>query len=180
LSNGERHSGTVEYGRGDNNIVDSRFHLSRPGGEETFGLDDVAVIEFVNETPSASELQALPGDSTGLMVMRDGSTQRGHLHNMIGGDQVQWVNEGGQRNNYPIQDVRRLYLNGETARRVFKVSGSSLSNNVGGQASIRVEANQPWTDTGITVKKGDRLTLTRTAKYLWRPARTRTPTASPV
>jgi hypothetical protein len=179
LANGERHSGSVDYGRGDNNIVDSRFHLSRPEGEETFGLDEVAVIEFVNETPASSELQALPTDSTGLMVMRNGSTQRGHLHNMISGEQVQWVNEAGQRNNYPIQDVKRLYLNGELARRVFKVSGSTQSNTAGGQASVRVEASQPWTDTGITVKKGDRLTFRADGEISVAPGANANPDGAP-
>jgi len=131
LNNGERHSGTIVYGRGSNNIVDGRFHLSASGNEQTFGLNDVAVISFLDATPTVAERQGLPTDQTGLMVMRNGSLQRGHLHNIVGGaggDFVQWVNEAGQRNNYPIREVSRLYLNPQSARTVFLDPPSQPAN----------------------------------------------------
>jgi hypothetical protein len=156
LNNGARHSGTIVYGRGSNNIVDERFHLSASGTEETFGLNDVAVIDFAGGMPAAGERQALPTDNTGLMVMRDGSVQRGHLHNIVGGDFVQWVNEAGQRNNYPIRDVSRLYLNPQSARTMFLGSPKQPTIvNSAAQGAMRVDANQPWVDTGIVVRRGD-------------------------
>jgi hypothetical protein len=175
LTNGQRQSGTVIYGRGDNNIVDGRFHLN-VGGDISFGINDVAVIDFAGGEPSAAEQQALPNDATGLMVMRNGSTQRGHLHNLISNDMVQWVNEAGQRNNYPIRDVSRLYLNAQVARSVFLRSSAAPATaaappqngasprtrqdprqDTGTTRTIRVNANQSFTDTGFTVSRGDRV-----------------------
>jgi hypothetical protein len=166
LNNGARQSGTIVYGRGANNIVDGRFHLNSSGNDLTFGIDDVAVIDFAGGTPTAGEQQALPTDATGLMVMRNGSVQRGHLHNLVGGsggDFVQWVNEAGQRNNYPIQDVARLYLNPQTARSAFlnttpqppAAAAPAPAAPVPARATIRVNANQQWTDTGIVVRRGE-------------------------
>jgi hypothetical protein len=161
LNNGQWHSGTLVYGRGSNNIVDGRFHLNSSGIDKTFGLDDVAVIDFAGGTPTAGERQALPPGNTGLMVMRNGSVQRGHLHNMMGGDVVQWVNEAGQRNNYPIRDVSRLYLNPESARRVFVDSPRQPSiADTAAPDKIRVDATQRWVETGIVVRRGDRLVFT--------------------
>lgn len=170
LNNGERHSGTIVYGRGSNNIVDERFHLSASGNEKTFGLHDVAVIDFAGDTPTAGERQALPTDNTGLMVMRNGSVQRGHLHNLIGGDFVQWVNEAGQRGNYPIRDVSRLYLNPQSARTVFLDSTKQPTIvDTAAQGAIRVDANQPWVETGIVVRRGDRLLFNATGDITLAP-----------
>jgi len=152
LNNGEQHRGTLVYGRGSNNIVDGRFHLSASGNELTFGIDDVAVVDFAGGTPTPAERQALPNDNMGLMVMRNGSVQRGHLHNLVDGDVVQWVNEAGQRNNYSIRDVSRVYLNPRSARTVFNDNGPAAA--VGGR-TITVDARQAWTDTGVTVNRGD-------------------------
>jgi hypothetical protein len=169
LNNGAHHSGTIVYGRGTNNIVDERFHLNASGTEETFGLHEVAVIDFAGGMPTAAERQALPTDNTGLMVMRDGSVQRGHLHNIIGGDFVQWVNEAGQRNNYAIRDVRRLYLNPQSARAMF--FGPSRQPTVADRApgAMRVDANQPWIDTGIAVRRGDLLVFNATGDIMLAP-----------
>lgn len=169
LNNGERHTGTIVYGRGDNNIVDLQFHLGTGGGDTTFPMNSVAVIDFVSagDTPAA-ESQALPSDTVGLMVMRNGSTQRGRLHNLIRGDAVQWVNEAGQRNDYPIRDVSRLYLNSQAARSAFLTSGVAVGT-AGPQVpanAFRVEANQRWLRTGISVRSGDLVSFNATGNIM--------------
>ena len=177
LSNGEKHNGVIVYGRGDNNIVDDKFHLNKSGVELVFEHADVAVIDFVGGTAANAELQALPNEGE-LMVMRDGSVQRGHLHNILKPDLVQWVNEGGQRNNYPIGEVRRLYLNPRVARTVFfggsqPTSGAvAQTRNVFGRnnsTAVRVDANQQWVDSGVDVRRGDRVALTATGEIEYGP-----------
>lgn len=155
LTNGQRHDGAVVYGRGDNNIVDGNFHLDAGGADLSFPMNNVAVIDFAGGNPSA-DLQKLPSDNSGLMVMRSGAAERGHLHNIIKGDYVQWVNEAGQRNNIPIRDVSRLYLNPQNARSTFlSRSGQAQAEQPPAGTTIRVNANQQWVDTGINVRKGD-------------------------
>jgi hypothetical protein len=117
--NGPKQAGTLIYGRGDNNIVDLRFHLSVGGQDKSWGMDEIAAVDF-GGTPSPAELAALPNDdAVGVMVMRSGTTVKGALHNIIGGDIVQWIPEGGRRTNYPIGDVSRLYLKPKAARAAY-------------------------------------------------------------
>lgn len=183
LSNGEKHNGVIVYGRGDNNIVDDKFHVNKSGVDLVFEHADVAVIDFVGGTPPTAELQALPNDGE-LMVMRDGLVQRGHLHNILKPDLVQWVNEGGQRNNYPIAEVRRLYLNPGIARSVFFGNASTSaspavvnSRTVRGRNTtvVRVDGNLEWTDSGIDVRRGDRVSVTASGQVQFGPGNATTP-----
>ena len=184
LTNGEKHNGVIVYGRGDNNIVDDKFHVNQSGQELVFEQPDVAVIDFVGGTPTDSERRSLP-DGMGLMVMRDGTVHRGHLHNILKPDLVQWVNEGGQRNNYPISDVRRLYLNTDAARSVFfngsqpaATSGSTAQIRQGGfgrATVVRVDGNQAWVDSGIDVKQGDRISISTSGQVQYAPGNAATP-----
>jgi hypothetical protein len=177
LSNGEKHNGVIVYGRGDNNIVDGKFHVNKSGVDLVFEPQDVVVIDFVGGTPNAAERRSLPADNTPVMVMRDGTVHRGHLHNILKPVGVQWVNEGGQRNNFPIADVRRLYLNPERARNVFLDSSTGttgaapLPGGIGARpgVAVRVEGNQQWVDTGLDVRRGDRLVLNATGQIEYAP-----------
>ena len=157
LTNGERHSGPLVYGRESNNIVDMNFHVMENGSDRQFPMDNVAVIDFAGGSASA-DAASLPNDNnTGVMMMRNGTAVRGHLHNIIGGDQVQWVNESGQRQNYPISEVSRVYLKPQTARSAFLATSGEASPQAPGGMTIRVPANQQWTDTGINVRRGERV-----------------------
>jgi hypothetical protein len=176
LTNGERHNGLIVYGRGENNIVDGKFHANNSGRELVFEMDDVVVIDFAGDTPTTAELEALP-NGTQLMVLRNGSTQRGSLTNLIKGDFVQWVNEAGQRNNIPISDVRRLYLKPDSARTSFFSTGQRAAGTTGqglrgSAATVRVDGNQQWVDTGIDVMAGQRLTITATGQVQYAPGAT--------
>ncbi len=172
LSNGEKHNGVIVYGRGDNNLVDNKFHVNQSGSELVFERADVVVIDFVGDAPASAERQSLPS-GTGLMVMRDGTLMRGTLHDIRKGDIVQWVNEAGRRDDYPIAGVRRLYLNPDVARNVFFGATPSPGGAVarmgrdprGRQTTVvRVDGNQAWVDTELEVRHGDRLTFNVTGQ----------------
>ena len=160
ITNGQRHDGTVIYGRGENNIVDGRFHLLEAGADRSYGLDEVAAIDFVGGLPDAAELQQV--SSSPVMVMRNGSIIRGHLHNIVSNDNVQWVGENGQRNNYPIHDVRRVYLKPDVAKLAFGAAAPAPApapapGATAGATAVQLDARQPWTDTVLTVRSGERL-----------------------
>jgi hypothetical protein len=136
LANGQRHSGYIIYGRGNNNIVDLQFHVNVSGNDVAIPMNQVVAIDFAGGDPSRAELDGLPGSgNVGVMVMRNGSTVRGHLHNIIGNDNVQWVNESGQRLDYPIRDVSRLYLSPAAARSLYNAAASQ--NQAGGNSGQR-------------------------------------------
>ena len=161
LTDGERKSGPVVFhGDQHENLINGYLNLGVDNGKEmTFPVDQVAVIDFVGGQPSTSELAQL---GTGhLLVMRDGTTQPGRFINMIGGDTLAWENQSGRRQQYAIHDVSRVYLNPQSARTTFGYNGpSAVAGTTGTTAlgtTVRVDAKQAWTDTGLTVNQGDRV-----------------------
>lgn len=180
LTDGERKSGPVVFhGESRENLINGYLNLGADDGkEQTFRVDQVTVIDFVGGRPQRAELQALPSDnSTQLLVLRSGATQQGKFINMVGGETVRWQNQAGEQQQYAIRDVSRIYLNPQSARTVWNFRGTAQSAAVATSGTVleagavRVEANQPWTDTGITVKKGGHIAFRTTGQIqFWRGA----------
>jgi hypothetical protein len=142
----------------------------------TFPVDQVAVIDFVGGRPAVSELQAV---GTGhALALRNGTVEQGHFVNLIGGDTVRWQGENGNTRDVPIGEVNRIYLNPQSAMTAFQYDGER--NATGGRAAprgqvlapgaVRVEANQPWTSTGVMVRKGDRIAFRTTGQIMFGPS----------
>ena len=166
LTNGERKSGTIVFHGGNNeNLIAGDLNLGQDNAKDlTFHMDQVAVIDFVGGRPAREEISGVPA-SGHFLVMRDGNSQPGTFVNMIGGDTLIWRNQSGTEQRFALRDVRRVYLNPDSARTAFRFRGTG-TNVVGtaGQTvlapgAVRVEANQPWTDTGVSVKVGDLVTF---------------------
>ena len=162
LTNGDRKSGIVAFHGGANeNLINGDLNLAQDNAKDlNFHESDVAIIDFAGGTPQPAELAQLGAGH--MLVMRDGTAQQGHFVNMIGGDTLLWDNAAGQRQQFALRDVRRIYLNPEAARTVYNYTATATPAAVAtsGQAataSIRVSATQAWTDTGITVNAGDRV-----------------------
>jgi len=175
LTSGERISGTVVFHTNTReDLIDNDFSLAVTPGqpEQIFHYDQVAVIDFIGGTPRNTELAALP-ENGHLMAMRNGDTVRGHFVNLIGGDTVRWQDENGSTRELPIRDVARIYLNPQSARNTFNYrgprNGGNAQNGQNTQNSayaygrnfqivkqdLNVQANTPWTDTGMDVMQGD-------------------------
>jgi hypothetical protein len=161
LTSGQRYNGILTYPRADTNINDDRMSLAA-NGDQSFPIGEVSVIDLAGGTPSPAEANALP-PTGGVMIMRDGSAVRGHLHNIRRGGVVQWVDERGERRDYDAALVSRLYLNAENARSTYLRNASPAVGTSGSGAisavTLNVEATQQWVDTGIDVRRGDRLQL---------------------
>jgi PA-IL-like protein len=167
LTSGEHVSGdVVHHGGNDYNLIDSNLNLRLSSGQEqSYNENQVAVIDFAGGQPSANELQQVPS-SGHFLVLRSGQSQPGTFVNMVHGDTVLWRNQSGQDQQFAIADVARVYLNPQAARVAYNAPNAA-PNAVGtaGAADttplqpgeVRVPANQAWTDTGIQVKKGDRV-----------------------
>jgi PA-IL-like protein len=164
LTNGDRKTGTlVHHGGNDTNLIDSNFNLGTPDGkEQSYPKSQVAVIDFAGGQPSANELQSIP-PSGHFLVLRNGQSQNGQFVNIAHGDTLIWKNASGEQQQYAVSDVTRVYLNPQSARVAFNAPASTSVGTAGSSAvplnpgEIRVDANQAWTDAGITVKKGDRV-----------------------
>jgi len=187
LTDGERKSGAVVFHGSENeNLINGFLNLGNDAGgpEFTVPIDQVAVIDFAGGRPSNAEYQALPDDQAHLLVLRNGATQRGRFVNLIGGTTLVWENDGGQRQNYGIRDVSRVYLNGNVAKTAYFRGQAGPQATVGttGSAapgSIRVDAGQPWIDSGVDVRKGDRLVFNTTGEVVVAPGASGNPDGVP-
>jgi hypothetical protein len=175
LTDGQRKSGPVVFHTpARENLINGMLNLGADNGQEmTFPVDQVAVIDFVGGTPQASELSALPSNGQ-LLAMRSGQTEQGTFVNLIGGDTVRWKDQSGSQRDIPINQVSRIYLNPQSARSAFNYNGPPAAVGTSGQAqsrpgAVQVNANQQWTDTGIDVKKGDRVAFQTTGEINFGP-----------
>jgi hypothetical protein len=171
LRNGERRSGTVVFhGSYGNNLIDNNMNLRIGENEQSFALDNVAVIEFASGMPPTSELQQIPA-SGNLLAFRNGGVEHGQFVNIVNGQTVQWRTSDGSVKNYPTGEVSRIYLSPDAGRIAYNYSGPTSAGGVatsgsqpspatpGAPGTVTVSGNMPWTDTGITVRKGDRVSF---------------------
>ncbi len=168
LTDGERKSGPVVFHTDSReNLINGMLNLGADDGKEmTFPVDQVAVIDFVGGAPQPSELSALP-PSGQLLALRSGQTEQGTLVNLVGGDTVRWKDQNGSQRDIPINQVSRIYLNPQSARTAFNYSGAGAAVGTSGQSqpgAVQVNANQQWNDTGLDVKKGDRVAFRTTGQ----------------
>ena len=187
LTDGERKSGTVVFhGDQHENLFRGYLNLGVDGARDmTFPIEQVAVIDFVGGRPPASELAQL--GTAHMLVTRDGATQAGRFVNMIGGTTLLWDNEAGQRQQFGIRDVSRVYLNPQSARTAYRYRPAAAGAATTAAAipgpgqparftTVRVDAQQTWTDTGVTVVKGDLVTFQASGQVQIGPAQGQTAT----
>ena len=158
-SNGQRTSGIVaSHGSSGENREGSSLTLTTDNGQQRrIQLDDVAVIDFAGDAPPAAEIQALPSGSTNVLVLRSGQKEEGTFVDMYNGETLKFRTQSGTR-DYAIRDVSRIYIAPNAARTALNAPPAAAVGTSGTAAtSVRVNATQSWTDTGITVNAGDRL-----------------------
>ena len=175
LNSGDRYTGQLVYDTGTN------VGLIVNGQKRMFPVRDIAVILYAPGDPSRDELSQLPTSDNPpelerhTLVLRNGRILKGKVYHWET-DTVAFDTTAG-RGKYHATAVARLYLNGPPARRVFNTilnppqavagppergAGRGRGRGRGAwrdnpQASVRVEANRPWTDTGLVVRSGERL-----------------------
>ena len=175
MTNGQRVSGELVFHGGQNtNMIDNQLNLGSGGKEQSYPIDQVAVIDVAGGNPSQDELSKALSSSQ-AMALRDGTVQSGQFVNIQNGNTLIWRSDSGQEQRYGLDTVARVYLNTQSARQVYNYTPSttaSVSQAVGtagavaGVATARragnayvIQANQPWTDTGIQVNAGDQVTF---------------------
>jgi hypothetical protein len=177
LSDGAKKSGQIVFhGSERQSLINGVLSLGNDTGgpEFNFPVAQVAVIDFSGGQPSNTELAQLPASGQ-LLALRNGQALQGTFVNMVNGDTLIWRDQSGNTQQYPINQVARVYLNTDTARTAYNYSGPSTPTAVGtsGTAapagSVQVLANQAWNDGGITVKKGDLVTFNTTGQITFGP-----------
>ena len=177
LRNGDRVSGELSYKGGTSYTLNGRDYPSR----------DIALIEFVPGEPSAAELNAIPAIDNNpseherhVFVTRNGEIIFGKIYHISAdGNTFTFDRREGGRQDIAADNLARVYVNPAGARSVYNriVAANAPVGTSGAAMTIRVPANQAWTDTGITVNAGDRVAFQASGEITYgrSPGQTATP-----
>ena len=179
LTDGQRKSGEITSRPSDKDVpINASFTIMDASRrEDTILASQVAVIDVAGGQPDANELAKLP--STGhYLVLRNGVSGPGTFVNVVGGDTLIWRSERGDEQRYALKDVTRVYLNAPSARTAFNYNGPTNAVGTAGLANtpgtVQVSATQAWTDTGMDVRRGDRLGFRSSGEITFAPGQAST------
>jgi hypothetical protein len=133
------------------------FTIRVNGQERLIEANEVAAVEFTPGAPSA-DTRARLRQGRPIVVLRNGQLVEGSLFD-IGGSRplrLSLNTLSGQR-DFTSSEVAQIYY----ADPVGEAAGSAVQEEVR-VGDIRVEANRPWTDSGISVRRGERVIFNST------------------
>jgi len=161
LKNGQRHTGTNLAYRVDNRQVVVRTSQAE---EPRIPVDQVAYVDF-GGTADPSNLN-LSG-SLEAVVLRDGSVIRGQILELGHTNKADLNSpymvvvrtEGGEERRFNSNQVARAYFAGGQTAGTSGSSGGAVTPALDASQRINVSGKSQWTPTGITVRRGEPLTI---------------------
>ena len=136
------------------------FTIRVNGNERQIPQNNVAVIEFGGGSMSDADWAKFTGGSQ--IVLKSGETIDGQLYDIGGTSPLRLsVRTSGGERELSSNDVARIVM----ARPDNATTGTSgVSSTPSVPGAITVQANQPWTSTGMTVRRGQSLSFTTTGE----------------
>ncbi|MGE3955451.1 MAG: hypothetical protein AB7H96_01935 [Vicinamibacterales bacterium] len=134
----------------------SGFAVRVNGQDRTIPTGDVAAVEFaVGPIPADAQNRINSGQS--VVVMRNGQVLEGRLSDVGGTRPLRLTIDtpSGQR-DLTSNDVAQVHLSRGAGSQAVATSGQAQQIPAGAQ-TISVPARQLWTDTGITVRRGEQI-----------------------
>ena len=132
------------------------------GSDRQIAQNDVAVIDFTGATMSDADWAKFTGPS--VVVLRNGQTVNGSLYDIGGTSPLKLTirTADGDREMASTEVARIIMAKPENA--VVGTSGTNpaVEATPAVAGAISVPANQPWTSTGISVRKGQKVTISST------------------
>jgi hypothetical protein len=136
------------------------FTIRVSGSERQIPQNDVAVIDFTGGTMSDADWAKFTGSSQ--IVLRNGQTIDGQLYDIGGATPLRLsIKTSTGDRDLSSNEVARIVL-ARPNNVATGTSGIAATPSVPG--AIAVQANQAWTSTGRTVRKGQRVTFTTTGE----------------
>jgi hypothetical protein len=131
------------------------------GTERNIPQNDVAVIDFSGGLTDADWANFT---GTSKIILRNGQTFDGSLYDIGGVSPLRLTirTANGEREVASNEVARILIARPENAVATSGTTGVSSTPAVAG--AITVLANQPWTSTGISVRRGQTISLTTTGE----------------
>jgi hypothetical protein len=159
LRSGERISGQLV------DLNASGFQMKVNGQDRAVTTGDVAIIEFGGGNMTAADW-AKVNDGQHVVWLKDGQTVSGQLFD-IGGTsplRLTFKTNSGDR-SLTSSEVSRIVL-----ARTSDAPAATTGTSQGNEAGVSVSARQAWTPTGITVRRGQTVTLNTTGEIKLGPA----------
>jgi hypothetical protein len=128
------------------------------GKESAVNPSDVARIEFSGGQLPA-EAQARLGAGHQLVLLKDGQIVEGRLADISGSRPLRLTFDtpSGQR-DFNSSDVAQVFLSGQAAPPQTAAPPATAQVIIpAGALTVNVPANQPWTDTGLDVRRGEQV-----------------------
>ena len=133
------------------------------GTERHIAQNDVAVIDFAGGSMSDADWAAFNG--TSKVMLRNGQSFDGSLYDIGGSSPLRLTirTANGER-EVSSNEVSRIVMSRPDNIAVATSGSTGIANTPSVAGAITVNANQPWTSTGISVKKGQRINLVTTGE----------------
>lgn len=132
------------------------------GNERQIAQNDVAVIDFTGGTMTDADWANFNGSSQ--VVLRNGEVIHGSLYDIGGTSPLRLtIKTGNGDRDVSSNDVARIVIS-RPANAVAATSGAAVAPTPAVAGAITVQANQPWTSTGISVRRGQTIYLTTTGQ----------------
>ena len=149
LRSGERISGQLV------DMGGSGFQIRVNGQDRTIPLGDMALIDFAGSSMRQADWDQV-NSGEHVIWLRNGETFRGQLYDVGGTAPLRiTLKTGGGERELQSSEISRIALAVPTGS-----TGSSGTAGPAGTNTITVAANQRWTPTGISVRRGETLSIT--------------------
>lgn len=134
------------------------------GTERQIPQNDVSVIDFSGGTMSDADWAKFTG--TSQIVMRNGQTMDGSLYDIGGTSPLRLTirTGNGEREIASNEVARIVFSRPANAVAATTGAGAAIADTAAVAGAVTIQANQPWTSTGITVRKGQRVTFSTTGQ----------------
>lgn len=138
------------------------FTVRVSGQERQIATNDVAVIDFSGSGELSDEDWAKVGSGQ-LVWLRNGETVNGRLYDIAGTSplKVTLKTDSGDR-ELSSSEIGRIVL--ARPNNAVATSGTSRTLGIPEGSGIAVSGTQAWTPTGLTVRRGERLTVSATGE----------------
>jgi hypothetical protein len=132
----------------------SGFAVRVNGQDRMIDTGSVSAIEFA-VGPISADARNRVNAGQPIVVLKNGQVFEGRLSDVGGTRPLRLTFDvGGGQRDYSSSDVAQIHLSpGAAAQAAAPVAAAVAA----GAQTVNVPANQPWTSTGITVQRGERI-----------------------
>ena len=122
------------------------------GQERQIPANDVAAIDFTGGSISTADWDKLSGGGQ-VLILKSGETISGQLVDIGGSSPLRMTfrTPSGER-DFSSNDIARIVMSRPDNA---ATTGSAASSGAATGPGITVASQQPWTPTGVTVRRGD-------------------------